>query len=382
MADFKFQRRRRTAYAACEMMGMQASDRRSGANRAAVALAVALGMHLLAGGARAAEFQLKARCQSRTAVVTLGDVADICGADPRRLASLAAIELFPAPPAGQQRFVRARDIEEALLAHGINLAEHRFSGASQVAVGAAGDGAAAQSERPLPPAELKHATRLVRDAVSSYLRRSGPTRQAWELEFQLADAQARAVLKAGAQLGVSGGKGPWNGSQHLQITAQSPDASLQFPLDVNIARPAVVAVAARALGRGTVIRPEDVQLSEEVTPGEHGDGFHSLDELVGQEMTRAVSEGRILERDAVRSPIVIRRGDVVTVYARTAGICVRTVARAREDGSVGDLIGLESFSDRRAFFARVSGVQEAEVYARAAQAIDPNVVGSTPVLRR
>ena len=68
--------------------------------------------------------------------------------------------------------------------------------------------------------------------------------------------------------------------------------------------------------------------------------------------------------DALRTPALVRRGDVVTVYARSAGIRVRTAARARDDGSQGDLVSVESLLDRSTFFARVSGIREVEVYAR------------------
>ena len=40
---------------------------------------------------------------------------------------------------------------------------------------------------------------------------------------------------------------------------------------------------------------------------------------------------------------------------------VRTTARAREDGSQGDLITVESLTERKPFFARVCGPQEVEV---------------------
>jgi flagella basal body P-ring formation protein FlgA len=60
----------------------------------------------------------------------------------------------------------------------------------------------------------------------------------------------------------------------------------------------------------------------------------------------------------------VHRGEVVTVYARTAGIQIRTVARAREDGARGELVAVDSLLDHSGFHARVSGIREVEVYAR------------------
>ena len=53
----------------------------------------------------------------------------------------------------------------------------------------------------------------------------------------------------------------------------------------------------------------------------------------------------------------------MTVYARSAGLRVRTTARAKDDGSVGDLIAVDSLLNKQSFFARVSGIQEVEVFA-------------------
>jgi hypothetical protein len=59
------------------------------------------------------------------------------------------------------------------------------------------------------------------------------------------------------------------------------------------------------------------------------------------------------------------------LYARSAGLRVRTTVRSREDGGVGDLIAVESLTDRAAFYARVTGIQEAEVYAAPAESAAP-----------
>ena len=71
------------------------------------------------------------------AIVTLGDVADITCADARQAATMAAIELFPAPAAGEEKVVRVREIQDLLLLRGVNPASTSFSGASEVAVEAA-----------------------------------------------------------------------------------------------------------------------------------------------------------------------------------------------------------------------------------------------------
>ena len=90
--------------------------------------------------------------------------------------------------------------------------------------------------------------------------------------------------------------------------------------------------------------------------------------MIGKETTRAIAAGKPLTHDAVRPQLLVRRGEVVTVYARAAGIRIRTMARARDDGGEGELVAVETLTDRSTFFARVSGIREVEVYARAPRA--------------
>ena len=83
---------------------------------------------------------------------------------PAKSETLAAIELFPAPTGGEQRFLRLRELQDLLTARGLNLSEHTLSGASQIAVqsGVAGRPHGQQSAHPGQSAA--HPPPLVRSA--------------------------------------------------------------------------------------------------------------------------------------------------------------------------------------------------------------------------
>jgi len=84
-------------------------------------------------------------------------------------------------------------------------------------------------------------------------------------------------------------------------------------------------------------------------------------------------EGQILDDHVLRRPLLVQRTDLVTVYARTSGLRVRTTVRALEAGGEGDLVKVETLTDRKTYFARVCGPQELEVFAHA-----PTVAGEAP----
>jgi flagella basal body P-ring formation protein FlgA len=279
--------------------------------------------------------------------------------------TLAAIDLLPAPPAGEKRFVRVREIQDLLALRGVNLAEHRFSGAPQVTLIGAAEAPRAAAPARTSAAVVKKANQSVREAIVRHLQTQTSTSGDWTVKVDLDDDQAHAIAAATGALAIAGGSAPWTGAQQFVVSSSSLDGAVRVPLAAQISLPPSVVVAVHSLSRGSIVRPHDVRLQ----PGKATEGavhvYQTLDEVIGKEAIRSISEGQILDEQFVRPSILVRRGEVVTVYARAAGIQVKTNARAREDGSHGDLVTLESLGDRKAFVARVSGPQEAEIYAHA-----------------
>jgi flagella basal body P-ring formation protein FlgA len=237
-----------------------------------VALGVLLPMPLLA-----AEIQLRARCQPQRPVVTLGDIAEVRAADPAQAAALSAVELFPAP-AGRPRTVRVRELCDLLVIRQVALAEHRFSGASEVTV----------------------------------------------------------------------------------LAAASPEPAPK-PAAVEPRRTGEVVVAVAPIAKGAVVRASDVRVEPAASVEIQRAGCSSLDEVVGKESLRSIPAGAVIPPESLRAPLMVRRGDVVAVLARGAGVRVRTTARAQDDGAQGDPITVESLLNRQKFTVRVTGPRETEL---------------------
>jgi len=126
--------------------------------------------------------------------------------------------------------------------------------------------------------------------------------------------------------------------------------------------PPSIVVAIHAMPRGAIVRASDIQL-QRVSPGATVTGsFQSAEEVVGKEAVKAISAGQVLDATYARPPVLVRAGDVVTIYGRNAGIVVRMTARAQENGAQGELVSVESLLDRKTILARVCGLQEVEVY--------------------
>ena len=337
---------------------------------AVAAMAVAVAFRPIV--AQAAELRLHSQCCVRGPLVTLGDVAEVCAADRQDAKSLAAVELFPTPVPGRTRFLRVREVQELLLLRGLNLTEHRFSGSSRVAI------SAADEPPPPPPAKeprmstlaVREANQRIARAVLEYLGKQDSDSRTATVEVELDESRAKLVSAAGDAISIRGGSPPWTGSQRFTVTVELPEGPVQFAVEARLAQSATVVVTTRPLSRGAVVRAADVELQHQASGEEQADLCRSLDEVVGKQITRSIGSGEVIRPSALRQPLMVRRSEVVTVHARRPGIRIRTAARAHDDGSLGDLIAVESLTNRETFFARVKGIREVEVCARTQAAGD------------
>src|SRR5208283_3026712 len=170
----------------------------------------------------AAELRLRAQSSAAGPVVTLGDVAEIDSADVRQAASLAAIELFPAPSVGEQRVVKVREIQDLLLLRGVNLVDHRFSGASEVTIQTMVARPVVATSKPVSTAENQRIKRRVGESLTKYLSEHAAAAQTWSVEFELTAAQARLLAHPVLAIHVAGGCTPWTGSQRFDLAVDGP----------------------------------------------------------------------------------------------------------------------------------------------------------------
>jgi flagella basal body P-ring formation protein FlgA len=87
----------------------------------------------------------------------------------------------------------------------------------------------------------------------------------------------------------------------------------------------------------------------------------TVDDVVGRIATKNLNDGDLLRlRDVVR-PVVIDRGDRVTVRCLVGGVAISLQAEALDDGATGDMIQLRKLGERERFVAMVTAPGEAIV---------------------
>lgn len=125
--------------------------------------------------------------------------------------------------------------------------------------------------------------------------------------------------------------------------------------DVSVRR--TVSTASRPILRGESVGSDDITtasrwVSPRVNP-------LAASAILGSVAHRMIAAGSAIEPDDVRPPLVIKRGDMVTVHSVVGSVVVRREARALSDAREGELLLLEPVGTRSRVQARASRPGEA-----------------------
>ncbi|GAA4434320.1 flagellar basal body P-ring formation chaperone FlgA [Bremerella cremea] len=130
-----------------------------------------------------------------------------------------------------------------------------------------------------------------------------------------------------------------------------------------------VAHVIRNVRRGEVLRHDDVEMRDLSVVRREDSYPTDLSNVIGKEVTRGIAADRPIASEDIREPVIVRRNEVVTVYAYAGNIVVRREMMALTDAGLGELIEVQPIDPtlfgraRQAerFQAQVKGPGEAVV---------------------
>jgi flagella basal body P-ring formation protein FlgA len=330
--------------------------------------------------AGAVEIVLREHAAPQTAVVRLGDVAEIIADDGTPLQSdLAETPLMPTPAPGTKQFLRSAALRDLLAARSVNMSGLRITGARVVSIGESSPGSEAPTAAPSPTASVENFQSVAEGltaAIIDYLRQQSG-HDLWNVQIEADDDVLAAFQRAGSRAVISGGKAPWTGRQRFSVSgAPGVKGALAY---ARVERHEMAAFATRAIQRGDLVRRSDVELRTHVgaLPAQ---AVFTLDSIVGKEAVQAIRADALLLNNHVRAPILVHRGEQATVQVRAGGVLVRTYAVAQQDGSLGDVVMVKAVSTKEQYAARVSGLKQLEVFAAGSAASDV-AAAAEPVIR-
>jgi len=368
--------------------------------------AIFLGIFLICSHvtAQAAEIRLKSMpVQVTQPLVTLADVADVVPMNNESVEALRRQVLFPAPASGTTRTLDQWQLRNILSQLGVTSIHHLISGAESVTILGASPNIRAASPNEgfviqasavqsnviqashlapvgigmnasAPPAGLTEdmARRLegqIAQALNMYLNITNRLERTWDVSLNLTPEQVKGFMSNGQIAEITGGQIPFTGIQRFHIRMEN---NVTISVDAVVELPTKMVVVTRTLPKGQIISASDVMLQR--TDRVRGEEFFvDINSVIGKETTRVIRNFEPVTQSNIRKPLLVRRGEIVTVRVVNNGIAVSTEATAMQDGVEGDTITVAKLdlTPRRGrreapetYLARVSAPKTVEVFAR------------------
>ena len=128
-------------------------------------------------------------------------------------------------------------------------------------------------------------------------------------------------------------------------------ATLAARLEVGVTGPIVL--LRHAVARGAVLRREDLTVEERELTGLPSGIVTTVADAVGKEARAALPANAPVTLTALASPLLVRRGDVVTIVVETPGMRLSTPGEALEAGAAGAQIRIRNRNSQQEIAAQV-----------------------------
>jgi flagellar basal body P-ring formation protein FlgA len=220
-------------------------------------------------------------------------------------------------------------------------------------------------------ASVERAARIVPlDAVGSALLDEIRARQPFdEAEIQLDNPALRLVVAAEAPdaIGIESlNFDPRTGRFSALVSAPANDADAERQrVSGRVFRIVKVPTLNRALPPGETIRAGDIEVLRLRADRIAGDVIADLHELVGRTPRRSLRAHEPLRAGDIQVPIVVHKGDLVTVLLETPLMRLSAQGKALEDGAMGAAIRVANTKSNRVIDVVVTGPNLAAVGAAA-----------------
>lgn len=337
---------------------------------------VALTMTAASSATDAATVRIWSTSTIDSEIVRVSDVAEVLGAEPDQARRYGQLVVCAAPEPGKATEVTVGQVRQALLQAGANPVEFLMSGATRCRVTRTltlrvqeptkRTKALARmwwpnAEAELAGADQQLAARQARQASDqATVRRPAKSDPKDTLEAAVRAFVAEKVASLGGRPHL---RFSTNATKVLPLSKPEYDFNIHWtserllgtcglsveilkdgrlhetvPMIVEVSITLPVVVAARPINKGQTIRAEDVMLEER-------DFFH-IDRIavteppavVGQVSRRLIRKGEMVHHRDLRERPLVQRGDVVTIVSEVGRFRIRTVVKALDSGTYGEVI--------------------------------------------
>lgn len=328
-------------------------------------LLIALAVLAAASPADAALIRLRESVTITSPLVTLGDVAEIRDVDEPTAAKLRSVVLAPAPAPERALQLDFDAVRSRLRALGFDLHQLEFTGASGVRVTSpAIIKTVAPRKAPVrrvSPIQQQRIAEQIEQAVARHVAARVPQLGRVHVEPDLKEEQFLALLETDAAgWRIQSGRIQLAEAQLFEIDATDRSGEprqVYVPCALSVS-PRVLSVRA-PIERGSVVQEQDLVWIQVAPDAMQADMLDRIETAAGREAVRGLKPGMPLRAADIRQVPLVRSGEIVTIFVRRRGFTIKTDAKARGTGGLGEVITAATLDGREKLQVRVSGLHEA-----------------------
>ena len=137
-----------------------------------------------------------------------------------------------------------------------------------------------------------------------------------------------------------------SGKTSVRVICKSPK-SWSFYITASISRYDEVYLSNGTFSRGHILRESDVYKSRKDLSRLPFGYITQPSDVIGKQLKRSIQAGRILSPSQLNNPLVIKRGDIISLQSLNRGFSVSMKGVAMVNGAIGDNIRVKNTSSKR-----------------------------------
>ncbi len=203
-------------------------------------------------------------------------------------------------------------------------------------------------------AEVTLAPARVVSALERHALENSPW-QAENVEVRLLSFQPVALESSAVNLRVLRPAGVMAPGQQNFLIAAEKDGKEQsrFWVKAEVRIFQEVVVTSQRLLPNEIVTGKDIRLQRRDLSALNGRPFYRLDDVVGQQIARAVAVNETLTQRNLERPTIMRRGNAVMLVYESGALRVETAGSAEENGRAGELIQVKNSASGKLVRGRV-----------------------------
>jgi len=163
------------------------------------------------------------------------------------------------------------------------------------------------------------------------------------------------------KFGVAGPRHKLLGETTWEVSIIAEGASQQVRISATLRAWQKQTIITRPVGSRQVLGPDDVLERRTIVDRLMDDPLVTKEQAIGQMASRDLRTGTIMTARLIEAPVLIRPGQMVTVTLTQGGISAKAVAKATEQGSLGQTVRVRNETTGTLFDVVVTGPQLAKL---------------------